>query len=106
LISITEAAALTQRPTPASFRYQYIRHSDRKKNIHRYPHLDHPELYVVQGGYREFFSQHQTLCEPQAYIPMDDPQYKEEFWRHSKSLKRIKSYSQARDSPRRRSCLL
>ncbi|KAI8324336.1 Rhodanese-like protein, partial [Martensiomyces pterosporus] len=48
----------------------HLRRRDREVNMHRYPYLHYPEIYVLKGGYRNFFSQHKPLCEPQNYIEM------------------------------------
>lgn len=31
------------------------------------------EVYVMKGGYAEFFSQYPQLCDPVSYVPMHDP---------------------------------
>lgn len=49
----------------------YLRNEDRKRNV--YPKLKFPNVYVMQGGYKEFFRKHPAFCEPMSYIPMDDP---------------------------------
>lgn len=39
-------------------RCRFVREKDRACN--EYPHLHYPELYVLKGGYREFFPQYQV----------------------------------------------
>uniref|UniRef100_A0A8C2T537 protein-tyrosine-phosphatase n=1 Tax=Coturnix japonica TaxID=93934 RepID=A0A8C2T537_COTJA len=39
----------------------------------------YPELYVLKGGYREFFPQYQAHCEPQSYRPMHHADFKEDL---------------------------
>ncbi|KAM9207926.1 M-phase inducer phosphatase 2-like [Leptosomus discolor] len=56
---------------------RFIREKDRACN--EYPHLHYPELYVLKGGYREFFPQYQMHCEPQDYRPMDHEDFKEDL---------------------------
>ncbi|KAM6345505.1 M-phase inducer phosphatase 2 [Podargus strigoides] len=56
---------------------RFIREKDRACN--EYPHLHYPELYVLKGGYREFFPQYQTYCEPQAYRPMCHEDFQEDL---------------------------
>ncbi|NXX20854.1 MPIP2 phosphatase, partial [Podargus strigoides] len=56
---------------------QFIKEKDRACN--EYPHLHYPELYVLKGGYREFFPQYQTYCEPQDYRPMHHEDFKEDL---------------------------
>ncbi|KAM4875599.1 M-phase inducer phosphatase 3 [Thomomys bottae] len=45
-----------------------LRGEDRALN--QYPALYYPELYVLKGGYRDFFPEYMELCEPQGYCPM------------------------------------
>ncbi|EPQ32358.1 uncharacterized protein PFL1_00554 [Pseudozyma flocculosa PF-1] len=42
-----------------------------------YPNCHFPEIYVLQGGYCEYFRTYPTVCEPQQYIQMDDPRYQD-----------------------------
>ncbi|NXO21383.1 MPIP2 phosphatase, partial [Cisticola juncidis] len=52
---------------------------ERDRSCHEYPRLHYPELYVLKGGYREFFFQFPSYCEPQDYRPMEHPAFKEEL---------------------------
>ncbi|PWN45827.1 hypothetical protein IE81DRAFT_127452 [Ceraceosorus guamensis] len=54
-----------------------LRHADRALR-HDYPSCHFPELYVLEGGYCGFFKEHPLLCEPVAYVEMDDPAYSEQ----------------------------
>ncbi|XP_028618566.1 M-phase inducer phosphatase 3 isoform X2 [Grammomys surdaster] len=45
-----------------------LRKKDRALN--QYPALYYPELYILKGGYRDFFPEYMELCEPQSYCPM------------------------------------
>ncbi|XP_064007318.1 M-phase inducer phosphatase 2 isoform X2 [Pogoniulus pusillus] len=56
---------------------RFIREKDRACN--EYPNLHYPELYVLKGGYREFFPQYQSHCEPQDYRPMHHEDFKEDL---------------------------
>jgi len=47
-----------------------MRKHDRDQNC--YPNLHYPELYLLDGGYKAFFENHQELCEPQKYLPMEE----------------------------------
>ncbi|GMG12077.1 unnamed protein product [Aspergillus oryzae] len=49
---------------------KYIRHQDRAFNVDHYPHLTYPDMYILDGGYSSFFSDHRTLCFPQNYVEM------------------------------------
>ncbi|XP_051504470.1 M-phase inducer phosphatase 1-like [Myxocyprinus asiaticus] len=56
---------------------RYVRERDRVLN--EYPNLHYPELYILKGGYKEFFPLHKSVCEPQAYRPMHHEDYKEDL---------------------------
>ncbi|NXK69709.1 MPIP2 phosphatase, partial [Sylvietta virens] len=56
---------------------KFLRQMDRSR--HEYPKLHYPELYVLKGGYHEFFFQFPSHCEPQDYRPMEHPAFKEEL---------------------------
>lgn len=45
-------------PPFVAVRCRFVREKDRACN--EYPHLHYPELYVLKGGYREFFPQYQV----------------------------------------------
>jgi hypothetical protein len=36
-------------------RYRHLRRRDREIHVDSYPELKYPELYILQGGYRNFF---------------------------------------------------
>uniref|UniRef100_A0A8C4K7L7 M-phase inducer phosphatase n=1 Tax=Dromaius novaehollandiae TaxID=8790 RepID=A0A8C4K7L7_DRONO len=56
---------------------RYLREEDRAMN--EYPALHYPELYVLKGGYKEFFPEYKDLCEPQSYCPMHHQDFKAEL---------------------------
>ncbi|XP_027519651.1 M-phase inducer phosphatase 2-like isoform X1 [Corapipo altera] len=56
---------------------RFLREKDR--SCHEYPQLHYPELYVLKGGYRDFFLQYPTHCEPQDYRPMEHGTFQEEL---------------------------
>ncbi|XP_034959589.2 M-phase inducer phosphatase 2 [Zootoca vivipara] len=56
---------------------RFVREKDRACND--YPSLHYPELYVLKGGYKEFFPQYQIHCEPQNYRPMHHKDFKEDL---------------------------
>lgn len=49
---------------------RHIRSEDRTVNAEYYPKLSYPEVYILDGGYSEFFNQHRDRCYPQAYVEM------------------------------------
>lgn len=58
-------------------RCRYVRERDRLGN--EYPKLHYPELYVLKGGYKEFFLKCQSHCEPPSYRPMHHEDFKEDL---------------------------
>ncbi|KAK6519362.1 cell division cycle- protein [Arthrobotrys megalospora] len=53
-----------------------LRSRDRQINMHRYPTLFYPEVYILDGGYSGFFAEHKERCDPQNYVGMDDSRHK------------------------------
>ncbi|XP_053320379.1 M-phase inducer phosphatase 3 isoform X1 [Spea bombifrons] len=71
-----------------------LREEDRARN--EYPCLHYPELYLLKGGYKDFFPEYTELCEPQSYCPMHHEDYREELLKF-----RTKSKSWAGDRRRK-----
>lgn len=44
-------------------------------NNHAYPKIHYPEVYVLEGGYCQYYKDCGDRCEPQGYVQMDDPHY-------------------------------
>ena len=42
-------------------------------NNHNYPRIHYPELYILEGGYSEYFKSSKSHRKPTTYTPMDDP---------------------------------
>lgn len=55
--------------------YKRIRSHDRKLNEPNYPELFYPEMYLLEGGYKQFYKDYPELCEPQGYVEMKDPSF-------------------------------
>lgn len=55
----------------------HFRSLDRQLN--EYPSLFYPEMYVLQGGYKNFYSKYPQRCDPQGYVAMNSDEYKEEL---------------------------
>ncbi|XP_032106283.1 M-phase inducer phosphatase 3 isoform X3 [Sapajus apella] len=70
---------------------RFLREEDRSLN--QYPALYYPELYILKGGYRDFFPEYMELCEPQSYCPMHHQDHKAE-------LLRCRSQSKMREGER------
>lgn len=49
---------------------RFLRKKDRDVNQSNYPRLHHPEIYVMNEGYKAFYESYSDLCEPQAYVKM------------------------------------
>ncbi|KAL8164677.1 UNVERIFIED_CONTAM: hypothetical protein K2H54_001863 [Gekko kuhli] len=56
---------------------RFVRERDRLGN--EYPNLHYPELYVLKGGYKDFFLKCRSYCEPQAYRPMHHEDFREDL---------------------------
>ncbi|EHB04309.1 M-phase inducer phosphatase 2, partial [Heterocephalus glaber] len=76
---------------------RFIRERDRAAND--YPRLYYPEMYVLKGGYKEFFPQHPNFCEPRDYRPMNHEGFREEL-----RTFRLKMRSWAGERSRRELC--
>ncbi|RKP36329.1 Rhodanese-like domain-containing protein, partial [Dimargaris cristalligena] len=75
-----------------------LRNKDRQLNAVNYPYLHYPEVYVLQGGYRNFFYSNQALCYPEKYVEMNDADHREDCRNRMASFKRgfkrSKSYTE------------
>ncbi|XP_050084969.1 M-phase inducer phosphatase [Anopheles aquasalis] len=66
---------------------RFLRNHDRILNSDSYPALHYPEIYLLHGGYKEFFKAHASLCDPIAYRPMLDPEFGDAY-RHFRAKSR------------------
>lgn len=57
--------------------YRTVREIDRNLHMHHYPQLFYPEIYLLEGGYKEFHTHHPELCDG-TYLPMADKQFKDD----------------------------
>ncbi|XP_010609292.1 M-phase inducer phosphatase 2 isoform X6 [Fukomys damarensis] len=76
---------------------RFIRERDRAAND--YPMLYYPEMYILKGGYKEFFPQHPNFCEPRDYRPMNHEAFREEL-----RTFRLKTRNWAGERSRRELC--
>ncbi|KAJ1673586.1 m-phase inducer phosphatase [Spiromyces aspiralis] len=87
--------SIQRAPTMAS----HLRRRDRELNAHRYPKLYYPEIYVLKGGYRNFFAHHKHQCYPQNYVEMNDSAFTEDCRQRmahfNRQFKRAKSVNDA-----------
>ncbi|KAL2016906.1 hypothetical protein VTK56DRAFT_2867 [Thermocarpiscus australiensis] len=51
---------------------RHIRAEDRNLNAENYPRLTYPDVYILEGGYCAFFTEHRERCFPQGYVEMND----------------------------------
>ncbi|KAK4613373.1 M-phase inducer phosphatase [Fulvia fulva] len=56
---------------------KFIRSHDRTVNAANYPNLTYPEMYILDGGYSKFFSEHPSKCFPQNYVEMNDQRHEQ-----------------------------
>jgi len=78
---------------------RHLRRIDRNRNIFSYPHLDYPEIYVLDRGYRLFFSDEmlQPLCEPQCYVPMLQKDFASELAKYNQHKKGVSGKKRRRN---------
>ncbi|KAL9649124.1 hypothetical protein ABK040_004146 [Willaertia magna] len=61
--------------------YRLMRKLDRNNHIHDYPNLTFPNIYILEGGYKEFYEcDNQNIntrdyCEPRDYVAMNAKPY-------------------------------
>ncbi|KAI0290437.1 hypothetical protein B0F90DRAFT_1653306 [Multifurca ochricompacta] len=54
---------------------KHLRSRDRAINNHNYPRVHFPEVYILEGGYCQYFKESRSRCQPPGYIRMDDPHH-------------------------------
>ncbi|KAH6919017.1 tyrosine phosphatase [Coprinopsis sp. MPI-PUGE-AT-0042] len=54
---------------------KHLRAKDRAMNNHVYPKIHYPEVYILEGGYCNYYKTSGRNCEPKAYVTMDDPNH-------------------------------
>lgn len=54
---------------------KHLRSKDRSLNGHVYPRIHYPEVYILEGGYCQYYKESGARCQPPAYVRMDDPNY-------------------------------
>ena len=63
------------------FSSRFLRNKDRDDNKDNYPALHWPEVYLLHGGYKAFFQQHESSCTPLGYLPMNQQGHEEDLRR-------------------------
>ncbi|TPX31949.1 hypothetical protein SmJEL517_g04868 [Synchytrium microbalum] len=65
--------------------------------IAHYPSVCYPEVYVLKGGYKDFFAGFKERCNPQEYRQMNDeafkPQLRQGLITHKREFRKTKSFS-------------
>ncbi|KAH9513256.1 hypothetical protein Btru_034491 [Bulinus truncatus] len=61
--------------------FRFLRSQDRESNKECYPHLHYPEIYLLEGGYKNFFENYSHLCEPREYKTMFDKNHSDDLRR-------------------------
>ncbi|KAF9188424.1 cell division cycle- protein [Haplosporangium sp. Z 767] len=67
---------------------RHLRQQDRAANQAHYPALFYPEVYVMKGGYSDFFKENKSYCWPEAYIEMQDEKHSQELQAHMRTFER------------------
>jgi M-phase inducer tyrosine phosphatase len=75
----------------------HLRTCDRNINQDNYPHLDYPDILILEGGYKTFFDSQSHRCYPQKYVEMNDNNHKSlcerELNRFKRDLKKASSFN-------------
>lgn len=61
----------------APFISRFLRNFDRTQNV--YPNLRFPEIYILEGGYKAFFSDFSRWCRPRGYVRMHSKAHRKEY---------------------------
>ncbi len=78
-------------------RLRFLRKIDRLLNQNTYPNLYYPELYLLEGGYKDFYAKFKTYCIPSNYTLMLDPNYSAQL-KHFRSMSKKSSTANERCS--------
>ena len=74
---------------------RHVRAEDRTTNAEHYPKLTYPEVYILDGGYSGFFSEHRGRCYPPEYVEMSDEKHQRTCEREMGRLKSRKGLGRA-----------
>ena len=72
---------------------RFLRNQDRDLHQESYPALKFPEIYLLENGYKEFYSEQPAHCQPKDYLPMCHPDHKGDlaFYRTDSKMYESKS---------------
>ncbi|KAJ8303929.1 hypothetical protein KUTeg_017512 [Tegillarca granosa] len=82
---------------------RYLRSKDRELNSDNYPYLNYPEIYLLYGGYKEFYTNQKEFCNPQEYKPMLHCDHAQDL-RHFRSKSKSWTAGEKRRKRRQRIC--
>ncbi|KAF2218816.1 hypothetical protein BDZ85DRAFT_244478 [Elsinoe ampelina] len=74
---------------------KFVRNRDRAVNDFQYPKLTYPEMYILDGGYSQFFKLHRTKCFPQNYVEMEHKDHEQACEKGMGKLKQRAKLSRA-----------
>ncbi|KAG6210620.1 hypothetical protein E4U50_002609 [Claviceps purpurea] len=74
---------------------RHVRSHDRTVNAEFYPHLTYPEVYILEGGYSDFFANHRSRCSPPEYVEMSDEKHQRTCEREMGRLKARKGFGRS-----------
>ncbi|PHH74414.1 hypothetical protein CDD82_4949 [Ophiocordyceps australis] len=74
---------------------RHIRSTDRSFNAESYPKLTYPDVYILDGGYSAFFTEHRARCFPPEYVAMSDEKHQRTCEREMGRLKARKGLGRA-----------
>lgn len=80
----------------APTQYMNVKSIDRELTEKSQHGLLYPEVYVVEGGYEAIFNAHPTICEPQSYLPMKDPNFEKDMDQFETMLDRSRLVTKSR----------
>lgn len=80
---------------------KHLRKCDRMMNQNSYPFLSWPDVVILEGGYKRFFTKYKSFCFPQNYVEMKDIKHEvsceanlSRVRKDNKLLTRAKSFNQ------------
>jgi len=80
----------------------HLRALDRNANLTRYPKTSYPHIYLLHGGYKNFFEMSKgEHCTPASYRMMKDPEFEKELnaWESLSNRRRIWKKQKSRSDP-------
>jgi hypothetical protein len=78
-----------------------MRKADREANMAVYPAVDYPDLYVLEGGYKDFFGlyKQEGLCHPASYVKMHDERFQDQLRMNTRNLRQQKRKKDGKRKP-------